>query len=151
MSTLNRDIQQLELSHNNITRLNQSEFYNNKFRNLQKIYLNSNQVHKIEPNAFYKLTGLIELDLSNNLMTELTFSEHQSQLTISNLSMVDSDSGDNMIATANNTHIVNRLKRSFLYDLVTLRQLNLASNQLTELEAYTFVRLGQLRQLILSK
>lgn len=136
MSTLNRDIQQLELSHNNISRLNQSEFYDNKFRNLQKIYLNANQLREIEPRAFHKLTGLIELDLSANMLTDLFASAP-------NLSTSDS--------LGQAADIGARLKQSFLYDLVKLRQLNLAANQLSRLEPFTFVRLGQLRQLFLSE
>lgn len=68
MSTLSRDIQQLNLAANNITSLKWAEFQGKKFVNLQKIYLNSNQIEKIHPGAFYKLTGLIELDLSDNLL-----------------------------------------------------------------------------------
>lgn len=70
MQTLNRDVQQLNLASNNITSLEWREFYEKKFRNLQKINLNANKISQINRRTFYKLTGLVELDLSENLIAE---------------------------------------------------------------------------------
>lgn len=71
MPTLNRDIQQLNLASNNISSLGPAEFYRKKFTNLQKIYLAANQLSRVHSSAFHKLTGLIELDLSENLLASL--------------------------------------------------------------------------------
>lgn len=71
MPTLNRDIQQLNLASNNISTLGPAEFYKKKFTNLQKIYLATNQLFRVHSGAFYKLTGLIELDLSENSIASL--------------------------------------------------------------------------------
>lgn len=126
MPTLNRDIQQLNLASNNLTSLEAQAFHKRKFRNLQKLFINRNQLGQISGQAFYKLTGLIELDLSENLLAELADSNSSSY------------SGSSEVDT-------------FLRDLNQLRQLSLASNKLTRLEAFAFRSLIQLRQLDLSR
>lgn len=123
MPTLARDIQSLNLSNNLISELGDAELSEKKFRNLQRLYLSANQLFQIHPNAFFKLTGLIELDLSYNQLISL-------------------------VQEASNG---NESSECFMRQLANLRQLNLASNKLARLEARTFADLRQLRQLILSK
>lgn len=179
MPTLNRDIQQLNLAQNVIVELKSEEFSGKKFRNLQKIYLNSNQIRQIDLKAFYKLTGLIELDLSDNLISKLTDDD---QLITSKADHVKDDESDtNLIKgldSLKDTKMENRTlsssssssfehqqqmtamskrryklfkRKSFLQDLTQLRQLNLTSNQLTEIGQFVFSPMTQLRQLFLSR
>lgn len=169
MSTLNRDIQQLDLSVNNITQLESQEFSRKKFKNLQKIYLNTNQVLSVHPDAFYKLIGLIELDLSENLISNLEiFNYHYNNSTSKNHESSPSEDQDNeeddkstskapSLSTSrtgsqhNNNINNNKHDGSFLKHLGKLRILNLSSNQLKKLDKFAFSSLTQLRQLILSK
>lgn len=172
MSTLNRDIQQLNLESNSITEITSAEFSKKKFKNLQKIKLNSNRISHIDLEAFSKLTGLIELDLSENLISSLNKIRdfHTSNDEEPTADDID-DEGDN-----NNPSFLNGTKggqfilseqqqlqkqqrrgkgstygNSFLQDLTQVRILNLTSNQITSIEEYTFSPLTQLRQLYLSR
>lgn len=165
MPTLNRDIQQLNLASNSISTIKSKEFFGKKFRNLQKLYLNSNRVSRIDLRAFFKLTGLIELDLSENLISSLSYD----RVMINDHSKADSisDEGD---SNNNNTFLEETKEnlslsfekqqqkrerlfygKSFLQDLSQLHLINLTSNQLTSIERYTFSPLTQLRQLYLSR
>lgn len=148
MPTLNRDIQQLNLASNVITELKNDEFSRKKFRNLQKIYLNSNRLTKIDSNAFYKLTGLIELDLSENSISSLD--NEASDKAGDNLDVEESFNIEDERTTKNKSFIIKRTN-SFLEDLVQLRQLNLTSNKLSRIGRFTFSPLTQLRQLYLSR
>lgn len=150
MQTLNRDIQQLNLSTNNITQLESGEFFKKKYRNLQKIFINDNQIASIDSDAFDKLTGLIELDLSENQLhnNDRTGVRHRTESHANdeqdNHNMEDYEVG----FKDDNT---NQDKLSFLRHLTQLRQLNLASNHLSRLDKFTFSQLTQLRQLSLSR
>lgn len=173
MSTLNRDIQQLNLASNNITSLKRNEFYGKKFGNLQKINLNNNKLSQIDSRAFYKLTGLVELDLSENSISR--FDDQVIDDSISErleLSFAQLDNDESELISKESAQeiglpIVNRLQHrtkatidgrnslnlssTFLQDLPQLRVLNLASNDLIALAKFTFSPLTQLRQLYLSK
>lgn len=139
LATLNRDLQQLNLSSNNLTSLGRDEFLRKKFSNLQKIFLNSNQIARIHSSAFYKLIGLIELDLSENFISKLE--DQEEDLRGEGSSWTGSDKGPRA-----------KLKsKTFLQHLGPLRQLNLTSNLLQQLEAFSFSPLTQLRQLDLSR
>lgn len=133
MPTLARDIQSMNLSNNLISELGDAELSEKKFRNLQRLYLATNKIVSIHPNAFYKLTGLIELDLSFNELISL----HQ----------MSSNNNSNTLTTST----INEATMNFMTQLANLRHLNLASNKLNRLRARTFVNLRQLRQLILSR
>jgi len=146
MPTLNRDIQQLNLASNNITTLHGAEFFKKKFRNLQKIYLSSNKLSQIDSGAFYKLTGLIELDLSENLVVRFEESFDDGA------ELGDQDGAE--LAASESESLRTRFsgkRGSFLQDLGQLRLLNLASNKLKKLEKFAFSPLTQLRQLYLSR
>lgn len=149
MSTLNRDIQLLNLAHNNLTTLRRREFSRKKYRNLQKLYLNTNQLHRIDSEAFFRLTGLIELDLSENLISrfddQLDFDPEQRQ------EFQEDDSKSEEKLRAETWDKGTKVARSFISHLTQLRQLNLNSNQLTCLSAFAFSPLRQLRQLLLSE
>lgn len=152
MLTLNRDIQQLNLTANNISSLREEEFHRKKFRNLQKVYLGANKISRVHSRAFYMLTGLIELDLSQNFIVSLQVDDSEGE---QQDSIVVASSREEQLGANNKTQVANskssRPKGSFLEHLAALRQLNLASNQLTSVEAGAFVQLSQLRQLILSR
>lgn len=163
MSTLNRDIQVLNLTRNSISLLKSREFYEKKFGNLQKLYLSSNQIDRIEGESFYKLIGLVELDLSENLLK--SFELVDNQLVVNPISSYEDTSQDNENATNEDLVKVKpqevaiqydkqqsrRFTRSFLEHLASLRHLNLNSNQLQTIGPHLFGPLVQLRQLYLSK
>lgn len=177
MQTLQRDIQLLNLSSNQIGQLDEMEFYEKKFGNLQKLYLNANQLRHIHTSAFYKLTGLIELDLSDNLLTSFRWAPPDrddgtklAPVASTRQAANDSDedeqatrrSGDKLTSsfkprtTSTEVQTVARIKtrvktKTFLQDLSQLRQLNLNSNRLKRIGPFTFSPLVQLRQLYLSK
>lgn len=167
MQTLNRDIQLLNLASNNISILKRNEFSRKKFRNLQKLYLNTNQLMHVDSDAFFKLTGLVELDVSENLISR--FDESLPEPGDADKQQAPDGSADDdepeprgattspgsqdssAAARANKTQPISGSKRNFLRHLVQLRVLNMNLNQLVRLEAFTFAPLVQLRQLFLSK
>lgn len=152
MPTLNRDIQALNLSYNQIVRLGRMEFLRKKFRNLQKIQLNSNGLESIEPSAFYKLTGLIELDLSDNSLSSLQDSGLSSPSHFGDLEDLEPATTSNKTKIQDNNNNKNQNAESFLnQNLAQLRQLNLEANRLRRIEEFAFSPLMQLRQLYLSR
>lgn len=175
MPTLARDIQQLNLSQNSVASLGEAEFYKKNFRNLQKLYLSSNSLSRIDSSAFFKLTGLVELDLSDNQVSDLcgfeAASSRAKQLatTTSELSPDANNNNNNNSDSrafgppesldgwgSSSVQLMQedakaRHQAGFLDELVQLRQLNLASNKLTRLGAFVLSKLVSLRQLVLSK
>lgn len=158
IKTLNRDVQQLNLASNNITTLRRAEFARKQFKNLQKIYLTSNQLQHVDFGAFRKLTGLVELDLSENLIERF---DESLEMKVGGLAGDDEEQEDEEEAeeaqvqanqSARQKKSSRKLAtRTFLGALRSVRQLNLNSNQLTRIEKFAFSPLGQLRQLSLSK
>lgn len=154
-STLNRDIQFLYLSGNNLTKLNEQEFDRKNFRNLQKLFLNSNELVQIHASAFYKLTGLIELDLSENFLPSI----FSSSINSSNHQLEQNEQQKQKQQTDNEKQIMQKKKLkqnkrrdwNFLKHLTQLRHLNMNANKLTELESGSFIYSSHLRHLSLSK
>lgn len=151
MPTLNRDIQQLNLASNSISRLKRAEFYRKKFRNLQKIYLNANQILHIDSSAFYKLTGLVELDLSENLISKFDEQQMNENDSSEDLRLEDFEDLKNKSSKLAEQTSGSERAKTFLQDLSQLRHLNLASNQLERIEKFTFAPLTQLTKLTLSR
>jgi Leucine-rich repeat (LRR) protein len=178
MATLNRDVQALNLSSNQIGRLAAGEFAQKKFRNLQKLHISHNKLVSIEPGAFFKLTGLVELDLSDNLLERLeapALGGAANTKTASTTETAPATAGagsssssptvsehekrdDNHVGRTNKTNraggggaSVVAASRSFLQDLGQLRQLNLNSNKLKRIGEFAFSSLARLRQLYLSR
>lgn len=60
------DIEKLDLSHNNIKIIQQQNFQN--LTKLKILFLQFNEIAKIEPGSFAKNSELLHLDLSNNLL-----------------------------------------------------------------------------------
>ena len=94
-------------------------------------------------------TGLVELDLSENLLAQLEGEQLEESYSTSGLFSEDFD--DIQELSLNITTSAGLTRLGFLHDLLQLRLLNLASNQLTHLSALAFVSQTQLRQLILSR
>ncbi|XP_063592429.1 leucine-rich repeat, immunoglobulin-like domain and transmembrane domain-containing protein 3 [Penaeus indicus] len=65
------DTQVLDMSGNNLHTLPKSVFSWASLINLQKIYLRDCKISFVEPTALLQLTNLVELDLSENLLTEV--------------------------------------------------------------------------------
>lgn len=128
MSTLDRDIQVLNITGNKISRLSDDELSRKNFMNLQKIYLNSNSISSIDRRAFHKLIGVIELDLSDNRIEKLKPDNSET-------SPMEPIGGS----------------ETFLNELKSLRILNLAGNKLSKLNDCAFSALDLLRQLHLSR
>lgn len=154
MPTLNRDIQQLNLASNNISLLNGAEFSRKKFGNLQKIYLNGNQLRSIDSSAFNRLTGLIELDLSENFIEKLFDDKQAAAQNQDEENLDDKIRAGDWLQQDSRALAIGRDSSppsSFLNGLKQLRHLNLASNRLTEIGAFTFSPVAQLHQLYLSR
>ena len=66
---LDTETQVLDMSGNNLQILPRDTFNRIGLANLQKIYLRSCRLGQIDSEAFNLLTNLVELDLSNNLLT----------------------------------------------------------------------------------
>ena len=60
--------QVLDLSFNNLLRINENVFRDRNLYNLQKIYLRHCSIHAIVGRCFEGITNLVELDLSYNLL-----------------------------------------------------------------------------------
>lgn len=69
--TLDAEMQVLDLSGNTITRLVKDTFKTAGLINLQRIFLRSAKIREVHRDAFYELTILIEVDLSDNELTNL--------------------------------------------------------------------------------
>lgn len=63
--------QVLNFSGNSLTILQSERFMKMDLTNLQKIYLARNQIFKIHDRAFQGLTNLVELDLSENVISQI--------------------------------------------------------------------------------
>ncbi|UYV75763.1 kek1 [Cordylochernes scorpioides] len=61
-------VQVLQLSRNNLTFIPANAFFGVGLVNLQRVYLDKCGVEHIDEFAFYKITNLVELDLSYNLL-----------------------------------------------------------------------------------
>lgn len=155
-STLDRDIQLLNLSSNLIEQIEAQEFYERKFSNLQKLFLASNQIEHIDPSAFHKLIGLIELDLSQNFLHSLEPQRAAFKRRRQDENQVVSDNQEDDEEAQRGYHEEpgarrGKNKETFLRHLSKLRHLNLNSNRLRRINEFTFSPLPQLRQLYLSK
>lgn len=68
---LSSEVQVIDLFNNSINHLRKDNFLDVNLQNLHKIFMKNCQIQSIHPNAFKGLAVLIELDLSNNLITKL--------------------------------------------------------------------------------
>lgn len=146
MPTLNRDLQMLNLTRNKILVLTSEEFNRKKWRNLQKIYLNSNKIKRIDNRAFHKLTGLVELDLSDNQLARL-----EDQIDQQEAELLQASLSEPAIETSLKIASRGRNRGTFLSELTQLRILDLSGNNITKLDDFSFSALNQLRQLHLSR
>ena len=153
------------MAHNKLSLLGRKELSRLRYGNLQKLFLQANQLQAIHSSAFYKLTGLIELDLGENLLStlgddnyfELLRGEQQEE------KEEEEEEGEQVVASGQsvgfNSSWQNQStsgreeakRKSFLQHLSQLRVLNLSSNRLVSLERFAFSALVHLRQLFLSR
>ncbi|XP_059471463.1 leucine-rich repeat-containing protein 24 [Neocloeon triangulifer] len=68
---IDAETQVLDMSNNNLQILPRETFVRANLLNLQKVYLKSCRLGRIDNNAFRGLTNLVELDLSSNLLTNI--------------------------------------------------------------------------------
>ena len=66
--SLDTTTQVLDLSFNNLLRINENVFRDRNLYNLQKIYLKHCSIHVVIGRCFEGITNLVELDLSWNLL-----------------------------------------------------------------------------------
>ena len=65
------ETQVLVLSDNSLDTLPAESFRSLKHINLQRLYLSKSRIKHISPNAYLGLTGLVELDLSLNMIEDV--------------------------------------------------------------------------------
>lgn len=70
-SGVHPETQVLDVTGNNLQILFSDMFVRADLLNLQKLYLRSCKIGQIEDRAFHRLTNLVELDLSHNLLTSI--------------------------------------------------------------------------------
>ncbi|XP_019623593.1 PREDICTED: leucine-rich repeat-containing protein 4C-like [Branchiostoma belcheri] len=124
-------ITRLNLRENRITTLSQSDF--SRYRSLETLGLDVNDISTINNQAFYHLSNLISLDLSYNCLTTLRPDMFTGLGNLENLDLRGNDISDIQAGTFDHTP--------------QLRTLNLRLNRLTILRAGMFTGLGNLEQL----
>lgn len=68
---INSNTQVINLNHNNLNHLPQDAFSDANLLNLQKIFLKSCHIERVDSSAFSHLSNLVEIDLSENRLKEV--------------------------------------------------------------------------------
>lgn len=125
--------QVLNFSHNALSVLQSERFQKMELINLQKIYLSHNQLIRINGRAFRGLSNLVELDLSENLLTSIPTETFQDYPSLMRLSL----SGNP----------IRELKTSAFKYLSYLTTLELSNCQISLIEDEAFVGMDNLEWL----
>lgn len=154
---LSAQLQVIELSNNFIPRLYDREFYNANLQNLHKLFIRNNSIQVVHQDALKGLYILIELDLSNNLISQLkpgTFSGLiKLRTVILNFNQIDRLE-DRLFEGLEHLHKV-ELKHNFIHrvglnvfvKLPQLQSIFLDFNRITLLKKETFEQLEKLNSL----
>jgi Leucine-rich repeat (LRR) protein len=124
---------ELNLRDNNVTELNEVFLMRAKLSNLVKLDLSNNLISSIELNTFKYLQQLETLDLSNNKLVYLSNAVFSGLKNLKNL-ILKSNLISNLIAAQFNS-------------LPMLQFLDLSSNKITNLEGSNFIYLNNLNKL----
>ncbi|KAG8212678.1 hypothetical protein J437_LFUL019548 [Ladona fulva] len=158
-STLNADIQVLDLTSNDISILPRDTFRSVGLLNLQRVYVRGARVREVHKDAFRDLTILVEVDLSENKITSLdpeTFSGND-RLRVLILNGNPIRELQRMqfpplphLKTLEMRHcLLNYVHRDAFVNLVALETLNLANNKLKRLSEAVFLFSVRLKTLSL--
>lgn len=127
------DTQILNFTGNNLQYLMSERFYKMDLINLQKIYLSRNQLTRIHDKAFRGLSNLVDLDLSENMLTTIpseTFQDYTSLM--------------RLILSGNP---IREVKANAFKHLSFLTTLELSNCQLSRIEDEAFIGLDNLEWL----
>ena len=108
----------------------------NKFSNLQRLNLSSNQIIEIKEDTFKSLTNLRELSLGNNKITEIKENTFKSLTSLQTLHLCDNQ--------------MTEIKEDTFKSLISLKCLYIDNNKMTDLKEDTFKSLTNLQRLNLS-
>ncbi|XP_059480962.1 leucine-rich repeat-containing protein 24-like [Neocloeon triangulifer] len=158
-SSLNEDIQVLDINGNPIPVLSKDVFRSVGLLNLQRIYLRGCGIKEIDSTAFRDLTILIEIDLSSNSLTQLDIKTFQGN---NRLRVIDLSGNPFNVLREEQFPTLPHLKtlemkscrlkhvqkRAFV-NLAALETLNLSNNKLKYLSSNVFEPLTQIKSLSL--
>lgn len=125
--------QVLNFSFNALSVLQSERFQKMELTNLQKIYLASNELIRINDRAFRGLSNLVELDLSDNMLTSIPTETFQDYSSLMRLSL----SGNP----------IRELKTSAFKYLSYLTTLELSNCQISHIEDEAFIGMDNLEWL----
>lgn len=125
--------QVLNFTHNKLAILQSERFQKMDLINLQKIYLSNNELIRINDRAFRGLSNLVELDLSDNMLTAIPTETFQDYSSLMRLSL----SGNP----------IRELKASAFKYLSYLTTLELSNCQIALIEDETFIGMDNLEWL----
>ena len=126
-SKLDTSTQVLDFTGNNVTHLNNDEFFSAGLLNLQKIFLVQCKLKTIDEQAFRSMKNLVELDLSHNYLSIIPTSTFDSINQLRELKL-------------NGNPIVNILNNAFI-NLSELVRLELSNCKIHVIEVKAFVDL----------
>ncbi|XP_072367350.1 toll-like receptor 2 [Scyliorhinus torazame] len=123
---LKPNVEMLDLSHNNITIIQQQSFHN--FIKLKALFLQFNRITVIEPGSFAKNSELRYLDLSNNFLSDISGLPFNHLLSLTHL-----DITNNMFDTADFGAEINKLQKLHSLRFGNTRLSSLKSSSLSAL------------------
>lgn len=158
-TSLNSDMQVLDLSGNKIPYLNKEAFKSVGLLNLQRIFLKGSGVHELHSEAFKELTILVEVDLSDNLISTLhkdTFAgnDRLKVLYLNGNPLTELQSAQfphlPYLKTLEMQHCqISRVAKDAFKHLPSLELLNLNGNRLKQISENVFLPVTKLKSLSL--
>ena len=130
---LDHTTQVLDLSFNNLMRINENVFQERNLYNLQKIYMRNCRIHIVIGRCFKGITNLVELDLSFNLLQ-----------TIPKLALEDCKY---LMTLSLRGNPITRVPQDAFKTLIELKTLDLSQCQLAKIDSGSFQLLTNLHWL----
>lgn len=131
--SLDTTTQVLDLSFNNLLRINENVFRDRNLYNLQKIYLKHCSIHVVIGRCFEGITNLVELDLSWNLLQTIPKEALKDCRYLMTLSLRGNP--------------IRKVHQDTFDTLKDLQTLDLSQCQLTEIDSQSFYKLNNLHWL----
>lgn len=158
-ASLNSDMQVLDLTGNAIPYLTEDAFQSVGLINLQRVFIRSARVHEVHKDAFRDLTILVEVDISDNLITNLNPETFSGNLRLKALYL----SGNPLrelpseqfapLPHLRSIELVNcqltLINSNAFKHVPGLESLNLKDNKLSQLSESVFHPIAQLKTLVL--